>query len=84
MNKLQEIISAVEENNRINEGKWSDWKDVDHILEVYEISLEDEKYEHIIRDFVDDLIKNDGEHAKVYLDAMSGLEYGTIFNRYDM
>jgi len=32
---FREIIEAIENNNEINAGAWSDWEDIAHVEEVY-------------------------------------------------
>jgi len=34
---LKAAVLAVEENNKINDGKWSNWDDAQHIAGTYEI-----------------------------------------------
>ena len=80
MNKLKEIIAAVEANNRINGGSWGDWDDVHHIIDTYQIKIEEEKYADMIEAFVNEMIDSNGEHAKAYIDVLSALEYGVVFN----
>jgi len=40
---LKEAVLAVEENNKINDGKWSDWDDAQHIADTYDIELNDKE-----------------------------------------
>jgi len=80
MNKLIEIIDAVEKNNKLNNCSWSDWDDVYQIIDTYKIELEGEKYADMIKVFINHLIIDNGDHAKVYIDTLSALEYGVVFN----
>jgi hypothetical protein len=58
---FKQLVDAIEENNRINDGKWADWSGFLAVLEVYgeysdsEISREDAQ--HII----ESAIASDGE-----------------------
>ena len=36
---LRQAIEGVEDNNRINDGHWSDWDDAQHIEETYGVDL---------------------------------------------
>jgi hypothetical protein len=72
------LVEAVEENNKMNNGKWSDWKDAWHIEEVYG-ELEDD-FDHVARAFLDELIGNEGKNKSYYIDAMCALNYGYVFN----
>ena len=36
---LRQAIEGVEDNNRINDGHWSDWEDAQHIAETYGVEL---------------------------------------------
>ena len=40
--KLKKTVLAVLDNNVINDGKWADWSDAQHVAETYEIALEDD------------------------------------------
>ena len=37
---LKTLVLAVEENNKINSGKWSDWSDAAHIADAYEENID--------------------------------------------
>ena len=39
---LRQAIYGVEDNNRINDGRWSDWEDAQHVAETYGVELCDE------------------------------------------
>lgn len=36
---LRQAIEGVEDNNRINDGRWSDWEDAQHVAEAYGVEL---------------------------------------------
>ena len=36
---LRQAIEGVEDNNRINDGRWSDWEDAQHVAETYGVEL---------------------------------------------
>lgn len=44
-NTFRVLVEAVEENNEINDGKWSDWEGLFHIENVYG-ELDDEDVSH--------------------------------------
>jgi len=44
---LRKAMLAVENNNQINEGKWSDWSSSYHIAETYELENDDENENEI-------------------------------------
>lgn len=81
MTTFFELVRAVEENNRFNDGGWSDWDDAQHIERVYG-QLEDKRRE-VALCFLDALIRADGDSAirKHLCEAWDILEYGYAFNR---
>lgn len=36
---LRQAIEGVEDNNRINDGRWSDWENSQHVAETYGVEL---------------------------------------------
>lgn len=80
MKSFEELIEAVEENNRINDGQWKDWDSSIHIESTYETPLEGE-YEGFARLCLNALIRDNGENIEVYKDAMNALEYSKVFSR---
>ena len=79
METFKSLVKAVEENNRINDGKWSDWSDAFHIERTYgELSI---KERSIALEFLSALIRDNGENLEIYLDAMDCLQYGQPFKR---
>ena len=36
---LRQAIEGVEDNNRINDGHWSDWDGAQHVAETYGVEL---------------------------------------------
>lgn len=34
---IKKAVEAVEDNNQINDGEWSDWDDADHVAETYSV-----------------------------------------------
>lgn len=80
MNTLKKMIEAVEENNRINGGCWKDWQDVNHLQDTYG-ELVEEDYKETALAILAALIRDNGEHLNIYLDAWDALCYGTIFTR---
>lgn len=79
METFKSLIKAVQENNDINEAKWSDWDDAFHIESTYgQISF---KERSIALEFLSALIRDNGENLKLYLEVMDCLEYGQPFSR---
>lgn len=85
MTNLKTLIKAVEENNKLNDGKWSDWDDGDHILSTYANDGYDDSEIYAI-DAVEVLnlfIKHNGDFSgfgkPVYVD---GEQYQVIENAY--
>jgi len=84
MSLFKKAIDAVEENNRMNNGKWSDWDDAYHIMNTYEIDGESDYYskpERVAIDFIDCIIKTNGENIAIFQSAIDCLEYGYSFKR---
>ncbi len=79
METCKSLVVAVEENNRINDAKWSDWESVDFLLSVYgELQT---FMLPVAREFLNALIRDNGANLEIYLDAMDCLEYGQPFAR---
>lgn len=78
MRTFKELVEAVEENNEINGGKWSDWSHCGQIQEVY--GKLKPTYSYHAKSFLSALIRDNGENEQLYLDAMSELEYGYVIN----
>jgi len=50
---LRKAMLAVENNNQINDGKWSDWSSSYHIAETYELENDDENEVHYLQLILD-------------------------------
>jgi hypothetical protein len=72
-NHFFELIQAVEENNRINDGSWKDWDSAQHIEEFY--GKLNEEYKECAVHFLNSLIKSNGENKQTFIDAFNCLEY---------
>lgn len=73
---LKQAVLAVEENNRINDGKWSDWSSADHVADTYEIGeLSDAE-----RAILENAIKSNGASIDADMNAVHNAEYGVEFN----
>lgn len=77
MNTFLDMVKAVEENNKMNDAKWSDFECVEHLIDVYG-DLEEE-FKDVSKVFLNSLISNNGDNAHVYIDAMDCLVYGHTF-----
>ncbi len=75
MKSFDELIEAVEENNRINDAEWKDWGSALHIETTYETPLVGQ-YATVARLFLNALIRDNGDNLQVYKDAIHALEYG--------
>jgi hypothetical protein len=62
---LKKVVSGVENNNDINDGKWSDWEWTE-ILEVYDINNYfdklSKKEQKIVLNFLDKATKENGQN----------------------
>ena len=72
---LREAIEGVEDNNSINDGRWSDWVDAAHIAETYGIELCQEGIQIIER-----AIASNGESLKIDLPAAERAVWGQNFH----
>jgi hypothetical protein len=80
MTTFLEMVEAVQENNRINGGKWSDWSDCSHLEEVYGKIQDD--LEKLSRTFLNALIRDGGDHnLACYMAAYDCVNYGYAFER---
>lgn len=79
METFKSLVEAVQENNKINNAKWSDWTSAQHIQEVYG-ELEND-YRGTAELFLGALIRDGGENLSTYLDAIDCLVYGYAFAR---
>lgn len=75
INELDFAVQAVEQNNAVNGGKWSDWEDADHIIDTYCIEY-DKDTQLVFTIFLNALIRNDGDGAQHFIDALRILQYG--------
>lgn len=80
MNSFRDLVDAIQENNRINSGKWSDWENPQHIEQIYGVYKRDE-FSATTYYFLKALIRDNGENLEHYLTAMDCLEYGYPFKR---
>ena len=51
-NAVRRLIKAVEENNEINDGRWSDWETAQDIAETYDIAIDDDDAK-VLQDAID-------------------------------
>lgn len=72
---LRAAIEAVEDNNNINDGSWSDWQDAAHIEETYEVEMCDEGKAVIER-----AIKSNGKSLVTDLPAVELAVWGQNFS----
>lgn len=73
------LVNAVQENNRINNAKWSDWTNAHDIFSIYG-PLDYSHYEVGVQ-FLNALIRDNGENLDIYMQAFDCLEYGQPFSR---
>jgi len=73
--ELKQAVIAVQENNILNDGAWSDWSDAHHIAETYEIAL-DESAVRVIQRAID----SDGVTLDADLSAAELAEWGQNFS----
>lgn len=71
---LKHAVLAVEENNHINNGKWTDWEDAHAILETYGISQDDD-----VRAVLQKAIESNGYSLPADLRAAELIECGQNF-----
>lgn len=81
MSIFRDAIEAVEENNRINDGKWSDWEDLAHIVDTYDLEYTADAIAMATQAFIAALIRDNGEHLSLYQQCIDCLEYGYPFAR---
>jgi hypothetical protein len=82
MTTFLDLIDAVEENNRINDGKWSDWENAAHIQEVYgALSYDEDIQIKAIEKMLNFLIKSNGEDVNLFIDLVDHYDYGIMFAR---
>lgn len=74
MKTFNEMVEAIEENNRINNASWKDWTDMYTPEDCYG-KLKGE-YRHVARAFLHALIRDNGDNLQVYKDAYQCLEWG--------
>lgn len=79
-NTFFEIVNAIEENNKINNAQWSDWDDLQHVIETYG-DIENDEFKHVAKAFLSALIRDNGENLEKYKDMMNLLEFGQCFSR---
>jgi hypothetical protein len=79
METFRSLVVAIEENNRINDAKWSDWENAKYVQSVYgEIS---DEYKEVAEAFIDALIRDNGENLSIYQEAYDCLLYGQPIKR---
>jgi hypothetical protein len=74
------LVAAVEENNRLNDAKWSNWEDRQAIEDLYGVMRGENR--EVGRAFLTALIRDNGEHLDTYLDAMCAIERGLVFSKH--
>ena len=67
------LVEAVQDNLRINEGRWESWQNAKHIQEVYGELEED--FKDIMEEFLNCLIRLDGDSAETFIEAYRLLNY---------
>lgn len=72
---LREAVEAVEENNRINGGRWSDWDGAYQVCETYGIALGADGQAVLER-----AITSDGESLRIDLPAVELAVWGQNFS----
>jgi hypothetical protein len=68
------LVAAVEENNSMHDGKWSDWEDSFHIEDVYG-NLEG-RDRQIARKFLDCLIRDNGDNRLLFMEIWDIMNQG--------
>lgn len=72
---LQGLVEAIEDNNRINDAKWSDWFDANAAADLYTIEIDDN-----IAAIIDRAIKSNGISLPRDLRAAEHNEFGRHFS----
>lgn len=77
MNTYKELVQAINENNRTNEGSWNDWTCSKHVQDIYGDLIEDERAmgEYLL----DFNIRTRGSHVEDTLNIMDIYNYGQVF-----
>lgn len=75
METFRTLVNAILENNRINQGKWSDWEDAKHIQRVYG-AIKKDKMLAMHEAMLNEAISSDGLHLQAYLDLIEIMDYG--------
>lgn len=79
MTTFEDMVKAVEENNKINDASWKDWRNAEHMQEVYGyLHL---RFKHVAEAFLNALIRDNGNYCDLYLDAFEALQHGIVFAR---
>lgn len=79
MKSFKSLVAAVEENNSINDAEWSTWENAKHIESIY--GQLEPTYADVAREFLNALIRDNGENRVMYLETMDCLVYGYPFER---
>jgi hypothetical protein len=80
MTTFFELVAAVEENNRINDGQWHHFSEGDDHIEQAYGNLNEDENKLVARAFLSALVRDNGENLQIYKDAMQCLEYGQAFS----
>lgn len=70
-------VDAVLDNNKINDGQWSDWHDATDIFDVYG---EPESNRAMLMRMLNYSIYTNGECVQAMLEFESYLMFGVVFN----
>jgi len=77
---LKQAVLAVEDNNNINDSKWSDWDDASHIADTYSISNLTEEEETVLNSAIESNGATVDEDMLKAQAQANGLEKGAKFN----
>lgn len=83
---FRQIVEGVEDNNSINDGRWADWSDADHILETYGPMRDEDVSEQRAADVLNRAIATDGRSlaldlAKIQREVKGQNYSGSWWNR---
>jgi hypothetical protein len=79
MSTLRDLISGIEENNSINNAKWSDWEDLPHIESIYGNFSDPDITRDEANSIIANAIASDGASLVADLSAMERVVMGQNF-----
>lgn len=79
MTTFKQIVEGVEENNSINDGKWSDWQSAHDIINVYGPLSDDEISEEKAMAVLNQAIQTNGQSLPDDLRALQREIWGQNF-----